>query len=214
MKKSFIVLIILLVILTACKIQEQTIENIPIEKEEIAKKETVEKINQTISKIEPVIAEILEKRKNVLSLEYKYYSNDSTEILMYYIKGDNAKVIIDEDVKTYVKNQTFNVVYLNYSSKTAIGVCQHKVCESLNKQNVSFSKYVKPTPFDWNIIEGKKVYDESIENKEVYVLDTNEGRVWLWTYRGIPLKAIKNNVTYEFRGLIVNSISDNDVMIG
>lgn len=167
--------------------------------------------------------------------------NKVTKNLRYTLKGPKAqgvytywvyndKIRIDLPMYDKYKGFQYTRVYLDLKEKTATGYC-HTItwCDrpesSFEFDYEDYVNWIPTTPLDKleEIDNGEVVETVSVDRKESkgvrYInAQGKEEKIWLWTYYGVPLKYTVENdegelVTYEYRDLVVNTLSKSDVEI-
>lgn len=158
------------------------------------------------------------------SLRYMYQDQTiKPEEWETWIKGDKMHVKLREmdnirgDV--YIDN-----VYLDLSSKTAVGYCERNVyrCADPNSPvEVNFRKYYRKTPFEWidEVSYAEKVAEEQMQQRTVWkirsVEDGKTTEMWVDEYYGIPLEieVTEGGATnkYIFEDIGFNAVDDSDL---
>jgi len=230
MRKEIIVLfLILCVILTSCK---------PAEKEEVAEKETVEKTGPSDVKEEsqgmeeiPVRAsmsaelkELIEKANTVESLEYFYQSKEGGNMDVY-VKGTKMKQEFDPHL---IANQYYDTFYIDLSKKTVEGYCETDndfYCEETTSSiTENFNDYITETPFDilkliksgdvtpGTMVDGRETVIFEVKTEEDYDM-----KIWLWTYKGIPVRyevwdGDEKIRWVDYKNLAINTVKSSDLV--
>ncbi|MBD3354458.1 hypothetical protein GF361_00555 [Candidatus Woesearchaeota archaeon] len=173
------------------------------------------------------IKELLDKIDKVDSLEYSYSVFVKGEPGYYshvYVKDNRMKQEIDLGSGTFKEKEYYDTVYFDLAKKTADAYCEEKDCDDRNMIiDVNYNDFYVESPFDVaeNLKVGKLIGNAMHENKEVdiveYGIDGKTVRVYIWVYRGLPLKyevreddeLIKK---VEFKSPVINDVDDEELI--
>lgn len=176
------------------------------------------------------IINVLNKADSVTSVKYslsKYVPGGDNEFATIYVKGNKMKYVISLKSGVYPADTRYDTVYINLSERQAVGYCEDTTterCEDPNKAvSVDLNKLFIETPFDVlsSLKTAVKESSEMFDSKEAMIvkddLNGNTRRVWIWTYKGIPVKYELTNKddakvrTVEFKSLVVNGVKDSEL---
>lgn len=160
------------------------------------------------------------------NFRYTFKGAKGQDVYTYHVYGD--KVRIDLPMYSTYKGFQFTRVYLDLTEKTAEGYCHTQTwCDVPGTQfDFDYEDYlgwVPTTPLDklHEIDNGEVVETVNVDRKEskgVRYINSKgiEEKIWIWTYYGMPIKYSYDNekgekITFEFRDLVVNSLSKADV---
>jgi len=173
------------------------------------------------------IKELIGKIDDIGSLEYSYSVFIKGEPSYYsnvYVKGNKMKQDIDLGSGTFGEKEYYDTIYIDLAKKTAVAYCEDKDCDDRNLAiDVDYDDFYVETPFDVidDIKVGESIGNAMHENKEVeiveYIKDGKEVRVYIWTYRGLPLKyEIRENdeliKKVGFKSPVINDVDDEELV--
>ncbi|MBW2976533.1 hypothetical protein KY347_03755 [Candidatus Woesearchaeota archaeon] len=155
--------------------------------------------------------------KKVQGLSYSYKGPETNNFLYeFYVKGDNVKYILNPSYKTVdVDEDAYDAVYLDKKLKTAQAYCDSKKCIAKGKKaDLDYNEANIMTPLDWleSIESAEKSGEEQIESRNTWIVATNNGKIWIESFYGVPLKAEFENSVYEFKKMGFNTVKDEDVV--
>jgi hypothetical protein len=143
-----------------------------------------------------------------------------------YVKGSRIKIKLYE-YDPYVPENYFDTVYLETSTKTAVGRCEsNKRCVWRNGDNtkkdfpVSYDKYLPKTPYQMlkdipatATVLGPEVHESRETTKVQYGMGDKTVTAWIDVSYGIPLEMREEPAgkTYKFNDVLFNTIKDEDV---
>jgi outer membrane lipoprotein-sorting protein len=173
------------------------------------------------------VVNVLNKAESVTSVKYslsKYVPGGDNDFADVVVKGDKMKYVITLMSGTY--GERYSTAYVDLSTNTAVGYCEDiERCEDPNKAvSVDLNKLFIETPFDVlnSLKTAVKESSEMFDSKEAMIvkddLNGNTRRVWIWTYKGIPVKYELTNKddakvrTVEFKSLVVNGVKDSELV--
>jgi len=182
--------------------------------------------------VTPEMQKLLDKSTSVSSLRYTYnefIKGTTGYSAVVLFKGTKMRQYIKPGTNTYSgvfkAGERFDTIYFDLSTGVKKAYCEKATnCETdyMNKEvDVSDRKFITETPFD--ILEEVKyetlVRDEMVEGKtakiaEIKMSDENIKAVWIWDYKGIPLKYEIRSADNEklksvtFSGLTINDVKD------
>jgi hypothetical protein len=225
MKKTYLVLAILAILILAGCAKQPTIKTA---EEPVAAPAATEEVTETTAKVLTTeVKDILERAdKKVDSFSYLHSEPPGdTASNHYFVKETKIKVELYEP-QQYDRRIYFDTVYIDTTSKTAVGYCEDKSdvrCPDKNRQfDVKYSDYFKKTPYMWlkEITYAEKVGEEQIDQKDVDVLQYEDSgkivKVWINSFYGIPLKVEvtqgKSSHLYLFSNFDANKLDEEDVV--
>jgi uncharacterized protein YneR/predicted small secreted protein len=164
------------------------------------------------------LKELMDKAKTVESLKYYYQSNDNVNFWVY-VKGNKIKQEFSFEM---IDNENYDTVYLDTDKKTAVVYCEDDntfYCEDHTLHlEVNYNDYITKTPFDiLELIRSGDVKSGTLlDGKEtvIYETKTKEGydmKIWLWTYKGIPVKYELYDGNEKIKWVNYQTLSVNDV---
>ncbi len=143
----------------------------------------------------------------------------------YYIKGNRFRISL-YNLRAYRTDTYYDTVYVDTTSKTAVGYCEGTVpgrCRNTSAVfDLSYADFLIKTPYQWlmeipngEIRGSEKIFDRP--SKEVYYEKDGVSRtLWLDEYSGLPLRVIEekrgNQTKYEFRYMSINAVTDDYVV--
>lgn len=172
------------------------------------------------------IKAIIDKSENIDSLEYSYSDWKKGEPGFYshvYIKGDSIKHEFGS-MQNIGTAEYYNAVYLDSETKEAIGYCEKdNLCDGQQPVILEYSDFDTLTPFE--VLEeleygeetGSAMFDDRDTKIIEYIKDGKKVRVWLWEYKGLPLKYEVTQDgekvrTISYESLLYNNVADADVV--
>jgi outer membrane lipoprotein-sorting protein len=230
MKKTiFILMLVFCLFLSGCResieqLSEETELEIPAGPSDVKEESKgAEGIPAPKPQMSDELKELLDKSKTVESLKYFYQSGYDN--IWFYVRGSRIK---QEFPFEMIDNIYYDTAYLDTNKKTAVLYCEDDnsfYCEADNQSlDVDYNNYISETPLDVLklIVSGDVKPGTLFDSKEtvIYETKTKEGydtKIWLWTYRGIPLKyeVWDNNERIKwvnYNSLSVNTVSVSDVV--
>ena len=167
----------------------------------------------------PEILDLKQRASKVTSL--KYIDNKGNAIS---IKGAKAKVGLLETVGT--KDRIYDTIFLDITNKKAYSSCIKTSCSTEMEMKYWPADYnlykvdINPVFFIQDIASGAldKSQTRNIESFSTTLLSFTgssgiQGTMWVSNFYGIPLEVNQGGVKTLFKGLQVNSLTDNDVNI-
>lgn len=234
--------IVLLLFLTGCtdnNISGQAVKEVL--KEDISKGPKVTIYDQISTKAEEIpkkavppmpqeIQDIIAKADNIESIEYKYREKIANTMGIYmhvFVKGNLLKQIRSLHAEDeYLPGTRYDTVYINTAKKSVKAYCEDKdKCEDTDAviPTNGFDEFITETPLillksiRYAEIKEKIIYDSKESTVIEFINDDGyKQKVWLWTFRGIPIKSEiynKDNVLIEFKeyeGIKINHLTDYD----
>ncbi|MBI2133402.1 hypothetical protein HYU11_01830 [Candidatus Woesearchaeota archaeon] len=182
-------------------------------------------INATVSgvSIDPSVQVFLNKTKKVKGYSYVYYGPpDDSMGYGFYARGNLSKMRIPKT--DFYNDSFFDTIYFDAGRKTAVGYCESLgVCnDQKSAVSLDFSKVYRVTPLEFtSSIRSASVNaeksSEMIGGRRVEVIDFTDssgsnGTVWLDSTYGIPVKVIIGSLEYEYRDLLVNVVTEEEVV--
>jgi len=223
MKKIYIALLVLILLVSCTTQQPTTPEQPTAEPEEETPIETIQEIEETLEepeeeiiKIPNDIKEILENGKTKLdSYSYNYKSPDSNLKYNMYVKGSNIKITLPE-INTEEEGKFYNTIYFDTEKKTAQAYCiGYSACEGKvgKVKDLNYEKEYIETSLDWldKVTEAEKVDERQIEGRNAVYLETNIGKITVESYYGFLYRIEDGNKVWEFTDAAFNSLKDSDV---
>ena len=238
--KRILLLLAIVVLLVGCagEVVEEGYEKpaAEVEEPEVTQKELpsetapAEKQTPTVTSGPSVIGDelkaLITKADSVTSLEYSYSQFIEGEKGYYahvWVKEPLMKQDIELGSGTYSRDTFYDTAYVNLAKGTVEAYCEDENCEDRNKViTTDIGKFVTETPFDVlnSIDSGYKKGTAMFENRGVVIVEYedmgNTIRVWLWDYKGIPLKyemfdgeTLLKRV--EFQNLVYNGVKDAEL---
>ena len=166
--------------------------------------------------IPPDIKELFGKSKeSVGSIYYKYRGPETgSNFHEFYIKGDNIKYRPYNMAKFLEKPESYDVIFIDNSAKTAMSYCEASFCTYKGKkQDLNYGEAYIGTVFDWiDVKSAEKLGEEQIDSRSTWKIQTEKGIIWVDLFYGIPLKAESNGKTYRFEQISVNGVKQPDVV--
>ena len=121
------------------------------------------------------------------------------------------------------EGEKFDTIYVDLSGGDITAYCETtNICEldeQDKKVDVSSREFILETPFD--VLEeakyGTVLRKEMVEGKDATVVEYDVGSgntkiVWLWNYRGIPLKyEVRSSSDEKLRAVVFGQLTINDV---
>jgi hypothetical protein len=225
MKIFYIVLIVLILVISACV---QTAET-PEKSTEPVNGGTIEEsggINEETPEEVPEVKEMSAEVKQLLSiadtkvesLRYSYKGPQTGDYIWdFVVKGDNIKYFPIPDYKTIdIDDDAYDTIYINKESKTVEGYCDARKCHVKGKKaDLNYDDVYVWTPLDWleNIEYAEKIGEELIGGRRsTWKLSTsNLGTVWVDSFYGVPLQAELEGNKYQFLNIVFNDVTDEEV---
>ncbi|MBW2981272.1 hypothetical protein KY343_00185 [Candidatus Woesearchaeota archaeon] len=227
MKKTILVLIIILCLfLTSCA-DEQPVEE--DEKETVTGPSTVKEESKAIEEI-PIKAsmstelkELIEKANTVESLKYFYQSSEGGNMDVY-VMGTKMKQEFDPH---FIEGVYYDTYYIDLSKKTVAGYCESDSTFYCEDPSVTvtrdFNDFITETPFDILklITSGDVKPGTMIDGRSTVIaeIETEEGimKIWLWDYKGIPIRyEIWDNDEkirwVDYKNLAINVVKSSELI--
>lgn len=228
MKKAILILILVLCLfLTSCAV-EQPIED--SKREVVTGPSSVKEESKGIEEI-PIRAsmsaelkELIEKANTVESVKYFYQSIEGGNMDVY-VKGYKMKQVFNPIL---IDNNYYDTFYIDLSKKTVIGYCEADnifYCEDPSLSITrNYDDYITETPFDilklitsgdvkpGTMIDGRETVIAEVKTKEGYDM-----KIWLWTYKGIPIRyevwdGNEKIRWVDFKNLAINTVKSVDLI--
>jgi len=217
-----ILILFLCLLLIGCAAEQPVTEQ---EKKTTTPSVEVEEVEET-PEMSQELMNLIAKSDKVESMDYSFSKVVESEPAIYmhvYVKGNKMKQEFPKE--SGVVQRKYTVVYLDISEKTAYAYCKEEWCD--NKEAsvpVSYGDFIKETPLsllksiDYAEIVGSEYYDKN--EATIIQLTNDQGnieKIWVWEYRGIPLKyevydsAGEVIEKVEYKGMVVNQLKDSDV---
>lgn len=237
MRKIIVFLIFLMIIgLTIGCQKEESAEKKSVYEGGVASVDTSDTESQT-ENIKPAkqemskeLKDLIAKADSVTSLQYDYSSfvqGGVDVFIKFYIYGDKMKQVYPIKAGAHRPDERFDTVYLDLSKKTAKAYCEDADhCEDITVLfSVDYNDYLVQTPLDmlnsidYAEIVGSDMYDK----KETKIVEFNNKKgntqkVWIWDYKGLPLKSEEYDQDdelierVEYKDLIFNQLKERDVV--
>jgi hypothetical protein len=172
--------------------------------------------------ITPAAQAYLDNNAKVTSLQYAYVETPtSLPEDLYYTSKEKMKIELKTRVQ-YVGKEFYDTVYLDLVKKTATAYCEYKditVCPDRDKAFfVDYTKYFKPTPFDWldritkaNLTGKSKLFASRNAVEIVIEIDGLAGSMFVDSFFGMPLKITYAGKDYEFRDIVMNEVKSTQL---
>jgi hypothetical protein len=207
-------------------VQGPVVEQQPVEIQEAPEQQVVTAPERPPMKKE--MKKILDKVHAVLPEEenYEYLYTDpigGDQADQIFVKGDKMRVEIYDDPERPL-GWKFDTVYLDKTTKTAVGYCAKRYgsCPAgRGPFEADYNKYIRRTPREWmqDFDYLTLVSSEQIESRITYIVEYEEGThkytMWLDAHTGYPIKILFSDGfktdTYEFRLMYVGEVKDYDV---
>ncbi len=238
MKKIIFLVLVLVILISGCggkpedsyikpksDVEEPSVNEIDLPSEESG---DYDGSNLEGPELSSEIKELLGKVDDIDSLEYSYNVFIKGEPSYYsnvYVKGNKMKQEINLGSGTFAEGEYYDTVYFDLAKNTADAYCEEDCDEDeIDKViDVNYNDFYVESPFDVakNLKVGKLIGNAMHENKEVdiveYSVDGKTVRVYIWTYRGIPLKyEVREDdelvKKVEFKSPIVNDVDDEELV--
>jgi len=155
--------------------------------------------------------------KKINSIRYKY-QGPQTKSLFYefFVKGDKIKYTINPTFKSIdVDEDSYDTIYLNGKSKTALAYCDNRKCRVKGKKaELDYDEAYIWTPLDWisNVEYAEKTGQELIDRRNTWILETRKlGTIWVDLFFGVPLQIELSNNIYKFEKISFNDVKEEDV---
>jgi hypothetical protein len=168
------------------------------------------------------ILDLIAKSKGVSSYEYTYKnSENSYDSSNHYVKGDKLRMIYGS-MRLYNKFSYYDV-YIDKTKGLAYLVCQDVVnCKGKKGKEVMYPEFNHATPLEVlaGVNNGEKVEETEVGARKAWVIsyinpDGDAEKIWLWTYKGMPLKReiIRDNkkITINYDNLVVDPQTETSV---
>ena len=169
---------------------------------------------------------LIAKADSVESMEYFY--KEAEKGARYYVRDNNIR--IEFTSRKFEGDLVYDNVYIDLAKRTATGYCEdHDPCKDVNlldvPQELDIKDFNLETPFDVldSITYGEEKGSETISGKtaviiEIPLSDGNTKRIWVWDYKGIPIRytivgkegEVIRRIDYE--GMVVNNVKASDVI--
>ncbi len=173
-------------------------------------------------KLSQEIKDTLAKSDSVNYFQYVYQSTESSRYTSkHYAKGDKLRIHYDSFQKD--GDFVYYDIYLDKSKGLAYLVCDDTVdCKGKKAKEVMFDSFNMETPLEIiaYIDNGEKVEDSEWDSKKAIVVsyvnkDEKSEKIWLWTYRGMPLKreisSGDSKIVITYNSLVVNPPQETPV---
>ncbi|MBW2995934.1 hypothetical protein KY332_01405 [Candidatus Woesearchaeota archaeon] len=169
---------------------------------------------------------LLAKADSVSSLEYshnEFVLGEAGYHAEVWLKGNKMKHKISLQAGTS-QGVRYDTIYFDLAKREAIGYCEElsRCEEKLNiPSTLSIDSFTTETPFDVadQITVGSKIGSAMFDKREVMIVEYEQGgnqvRVYLWDYKGLPLKyEVRDGEELlkkvEYLGLVINGVKDDD----
>ena len=163
------------------------------------------------------------KEKANLVQSVKYTESVSKDTI--FIKGDKAKRQLFETAGLK-SGKEYDTIFLDNTAQKALAACTGSLCQQVVKKkywDIGYEPFrIKNSPLDVM----KEVADGQLDQKRSKKIDTSttllmnfkdvngiDGSMWINTYYGVPHEATLANITYEYLNLVVNRVTDTDVIV-
>ena len=227
--KAWVILICAVIFLAACtpspQPQEQVVpqpEPQPIEEPAPVVPEEVPVEPAPQAEMTKRVKDLLAKAdKTVTSYAYTYRGlPDRAMELSFSVRADKIKVELP--FQTVVTPGTnYDTIFLDTMEQTGVAYCRE---ESLNRCpdpervfQVQYDTYFRRTPYQWLklVTYAEETGSAAIDGRQTIRLTADiEGKqtlLFLDTFYGLPLKVEQGEDIYEFRRLIANQVTEEDV---
>ena len=169
------------------------------------------------------LKELIEKANTVESVSYFYQSTEGGNMDVY-VKGSKMKQVFDPIL---IDNNFYDTFYIDLSTKKVMGYCESDSIFYCEDPSISISRdyrdFITETPFDILklIKSGDVTPGTMIDGRETVIaeVDTEEGtmKVWLWTYKGIPIKyeiwdGNEKIRWVDFKNMALNNVKGADLI--
>jgi hypothetical protein len=168
------------------------------------------------------ITDVLAKSTKVSSYQYVFQSSETSKYTAkHYVKGDKLRIHYDS-IQLYNSFSYFDI-YIDKTKGLAYLVCDDVVaCKGAKGKEVMYNEFNMETPLEVvsHIDNGVKVEDTEWDSKKTIVVsyvneDGNDEKIWLWTYRGLPVKREitigGKKVTLSYDNLVVDPAVETSV---
>ena len=209
----------------AAEVGEPYVKQTELPAEEIPEREEKEEAEGP-SVLSDELKELIAKADNVASIDYahsEFVKGGAGYYAHVYVKGSQMRQDIELGSGTYTKDTLYDTAYFNLAAGTVKAYCEADDCDDRNKViTEDMDKFVIETPFDVldDINKGYKAGTAMVENRNTVIVEYEKGgdiiRVWLWDYKGIPLKyEVRDGEELlkkvEFQALVHNSVKDDQL---
>ena len=220
MKKILIVGVIVLMLLAACQKGPEVSQMVPEEPItesalaqglEVSLKEP-DLLEETMSDEIRLLLQNTSKKVNSLSYQYRGPETRNT-LYSVYLKGVKMAFVPDEK-NDYSGETDYNIFFLDGSTKTAAAYCTHQTCMPRGKHvTLDYEDIYFATPLDWlvGITSAEKLQEAKLERRDVMVVATNKGKMWVDEFFGVPMKVEQNGTTYMYERMAFNAVKDEQV---
>lgn len=161
------------------------------------------------------ITDILAKSEGISSFEYIYQQSDTAIYTAnHYVLGD--KMRIEYRSRQDYEGFMYYDIYIDKAEETAYLVCGDKTqCKGIKGKEVDFDEFNMETPIEVipYIDNGEEIGVANVDGKATIIVnyynkDGNSEKIWLWTYRGMPLKREitkgDTTLTIFYQSMVVN----------
>lgn len=194
---------VLLLFVVACA--PPTAEQPVVPREQAPAAEEAPAVEQPVAQPPAEAPQVLTKEvKDLLAKHLKAQSmktviDDGTpNALTIIVKGDKIRKITNVP-RVYNKETFVNEIYVDRAAKTAYGVCTDNFACPIERQKKAYPRdfasddIVTPLDIIRKVTYAEKVGAEKFDNRETVIVeytnaDGNRERLWLETYRGVPLQ--------------------------
>ena len=181
------------------------------------------------STLSPELKALMDKAdKKIISYQYLYSEPPENRFLnTFYIKGNKIKIKLYE-YDPYKIDEYFDTVYLDSTTKTAIGKCENKkrclsqkIDNTVKTFSVNYGDYYEKTPYEW--LKGIKtaviVGPQILDTRTTTLIKSEEGNTvtdyWIDDTYGLPLKIVITKdgkaEMYKFNDATYNHLTESDV---
>lgn len=225
MKKEILLGLIILIFIVGCQSNDTNTEQ----------RDNTQIAEEISAEMDDDIKDLLDKAAAVKSMRYSYkrYEEDkpmgTTQVIF---KGDKMKLVLPIDRSKPTTDATkFDTVYIDTSLKTSTAYCEDvDGCANVNNvipsEYKKFNEYITNTPFGIiNEITGTVVKKQTavFDNKQTIMIEfeNKQGkiqRVWLWDFKGLPIRSevynsdMETEERIEFNTLVVDNVKDGEVV--
>ncbi|MEE9525687.1 MAG: hypothetical protein V3V78_03735 [Candidatus Woesearchaeota archaeon] len=170
---------------------------------------------------------LLAKSDSVSSVEYshrEFVLGEPGYNAEVWAKGNKQRHEISRQAG-FAKGVRYDTIFFDLAKEEAIGYCtDEKTCEDkLDAATpLEFDDYTTETPLNLvdQITVGSKIGSSMYDDREVIIIEYEQGgnqvRVYVWDYKGLPLKyEVRDGEELirkvEYLGLVINGVKDSDV---
>jgi len=234
MKKLLLILFVAVLLVSGCA-KETTYQKpaAPVSEPAVkqttlpAEKETIKEAGMQGPVLPDDVKAIMAKADSVTSIDYSHSEWVKGEAGYYahiYAKGDKMKHVIELGSGKFAKGTYYDTAYFDLAAKSVIAYCEEDTCDDRNAPiPVDFSDFTTETPFDVlkKVKYGAKAGTEMVDERETTIVQYDEDgktiKVWLWDYKGLPLKyevysGDEKVKSIEYKTLVYNQVKDDELV--